>query len=269
MSSSSSVPDGPPSAASNDETAAPNAGVADERRPDVVFVPGLGLDSRSWQLVRDGLNGPSAVVLLPSLGQPAPRGTDLPVERQADRLLARLPSGRSTILVGHSASCPVVVEAACRTGDVVGLVLVCPVTDPSAWTWPRMLGQWARTATHERPSEAPTLVPQYRQTGIRSMLRGMDAMRHFRTDLALSRLALPTEIVRGEKDRIASGEWSDVLRRASNGRLTTVEGAAHMVPLTHPGAVTAAVDRLRYPNASSHQEAADRGSGSCSAASTC
>jgi pimeloyl-ACP methyl ester carboxylesterase len=212
--------------------------------PLVVFVPGLGLDSRSWQLVRQDLHGLTAVVPLPSLGEPAPRGTDLAVGRQAERLLQSLPKGKTTILVGHSASCPVVVEAATRSSDVVGLVLVGPVTDPAAQTWPRMLSQWLRTASHERPGEAFTLVPQYRHTGIPSMLRGMDAMRHFRTDLALSRLALPVEIVRGESDRIASHEWSSVLRQISGGRLTAAQGAAHMVPLTHPGAVAAAVERL-------------------------
>ena len=213
--------------------------------PVVVFVPGLGLDSRSWQRVRDELSGPSVVVLLPSMGEPAPRGTALSVERQAERLLQRLPRGASAILVGHSASCPVVVEAARHTDDVVGLVLVGPVTDPGARTWPRMLTQWARTAAHERPGEASVLAPQYLHTGILSMLRGMDSVRRFRTDLALSGLVLPAEIVRGDKDRIASREWSSILRRASNGRLTTIHGAAHMVPLTHPSAVVAAVDRVR------------------------
>jgi pimeloyl-ACP methyl ester carboxylesterase len=217
-------------------------------RPKVVFVPGLGLDSRSWQLVRHELPGLTDVVLLPSLGQRVPRGTDLTVERQAERLLRRLSKGQSAILVGHSASCPVVVEAATRTSDVVGLVLVGPVTDPAAQTWPRMLSQWVRTAGHEWPSEAPVLVPQYWGTGILSMLRGMDAMRHFRTDVALSRLELPVQIVRGEKDRIASHEFSSVLSRVSNGRLTTIQGAAHMVPLTHPTAVAVAVDRLRSAN---------------------
>lgn len=224
-----------------------DAGSADPGNgsPVVVFVPGLGLDSRSWQLVRHELRGLSAVVLLPSMGQRAARGIELPVERQAQRLLQSLPRGEATILVGHSASCPVVVEAASCTSDVVGLVLVGPVTDPAAQTWPRLLGQWARTARYERPREAATLVPQYRSTGTLSMLRGMDALRRFRTDLALSRLAVPVEIVRGENDRIASYEWSSALRGASGGRLTTVQGAAHMVPLTHPSAVAAAVDRLR------------------------
>jgi pimeloyl-ACP methyl ester carboxylesterase len=237
------VNEGPTSAAGCDGPA-----LARGLSPVVVFVPGLGLDSRSWQMVRHELRGSSAVVLLPSMGQPAPRGTDLAVERQAERLLQRLPQSGKTILVGHSASCPVVVEAATRASDVVGLVLVGPVTDPAAQTWPRMLSQWARTASHEWPSEAAVLMPQYRRTGILSMLRGIDAMRHFRTDMALSRLTMPVEVVRGESDRIASHEWSSVLRKVSNGRLTTVQGAAHMVPLTHPTAVVAAVDRLLLAN---------------------
>lgn len=222
--------------------------IARSGSPLVVVVPGLGLDSRSWHLVRHEMRGPSVVMLLPSLGQPAPRGTDLSVEGQAERLLQSLPTGEPIILVGHSASCPVVVDAATRTTDVVGLVLVGPVTDPAAQTWPRMLSQWARTARHEWPSEAPALVPQYRRTGILSMLRGMDAMRHFRTDLALGRLHVSVEIVRGEQDRIASREWSSRLEQVSNGRLTTIQGAAHMAPLTHPTAVAAAVDRLLLAN---------------------
>lgn len=217
--------------------------------PGVVLVPGLGLDARSWRLVRKAIDGPSSVVLLPSMGMPAPRGSALSVESQASRLLESLPEGASVILVGHSASCPVVVEAARRTATVVGLVLVGPVTDPAAPTWPRMLAQWVRTASHERFSEAAVLVPQYRRTGPVSMVRGMDAVRHFRTDVALTGIGLPVEIVRGHADRIASRQWSAALRRIAGGRLTTVHGAAHMVPLTHPAAVAAAVARARTATA--------------------
>jgi pimeloyl-ACP methyl ester carboxylesterase len=213
--------------------------------PLVVFVPGLGLGADEWTAVRDQLSGPSVVVLLPSLGQPAPHPEDLSAEAQATRLLDFLPKATPTILVGHSASCPIVVNAAARSDDVVGLVLVGPVTDPAAQSWPRMLRQWGRTAVHERASEAPNLARQYWRTGPVSMLRGMNAVRHFRTDLALQSLALPVEILRGHKDRIATQEWSSELNRASNGQLTVTDGAAHMVPLTHPEVVVAAVRRIR------------------------
>jgi pimeloyl-ACP methyl ester carboxylesterase len=240
MSSSSSTHEGStPTADDVDSVTAKGLG------PVVVLVPGLGLDGRSWGLVRQRLAGLSAVVLLPSLGRPAPRGTDFRVERQAERLLACLPAGQRTILVGHSASCPVVVETAARCGDVAGLVLLGPVTDPAAQTWPRMVSQWARTASHERPQETSVLLPQYRRTGPLCMLRGMDAIRHFRTDVALGRLAIPVEVVRGGKDRIASHAWCSDLQRASKGGLTTVQDGAHMIPLTHPTAVATAIDRVR------------------------
>jgi hypothetical protein len=62
------------------------------------------------------------------------------------------------------------------------------------------------------------------------MQRGMDAIRHFRTDFALPRLALPVEIVRGDMDRIASLEWSSVLQRVSVGHLATIQGLLTWFP---------------------------------------
>ncbi len=213
--------------------------------PLVAFVPGLGLDDDEWRAVREDLEGPSVVVLLPSLGQPAPRAMDLGAEAQATRLLAVLPKNTPTLLVSHSAGCPVTVDAATRSTDVVGLVLVGPVTDPTAQSWPRMLRQWGSAAVHERPSEATALARQYRRTGPMSMLRGINAVRRFRTDLALRTLSMPVEIVRGHQDRIATHDWSSELMRAANGHLTTVNGAAHMVPMTHPQAIVDAVGRIR------------------------
>ena len=154
-----------------------------------------------------------------------------------------LPTGTPTILVGRSAGLPVVVNAAARSDDVVGLVLVGPVTDPTAQSWPRINGHGS--AAHEKglPKRRAWPVPAYRPHG---RLRGMNAVRRFRTDLAVASLTLPRGSSPAEReDRIATQDWCSELMRATNGRLTTVEGAAHMVPLTHPEAVVAAVDRVR------------------------
>lgn len=214
-------------------------------RAIVVFVPGLGLDAAAWDAVRRELPGESRVVLLPSMGEPATRGTDVTVERQAARVLTAFPDGKAVILVGHSASCPVVVEAAAHSHNVIGLVLVGPVTDPESRSWPAMLSQWLRVATHEPPRLSVTLLPQYVRTGAVGMLRGMNIIRHFRTDLALGQLTMiPVEIIRGERDRIAPRDWCAELRQASGGRLTSVAGGAHMVPLTHPGVIVEAVQRI-------------------------
>ncbi|WP_162254368.1 alpha/beta hydrolase [Nostocoides sp. Soil756] len=215
--------------------------------PAVVLVPGLGLDHRSWVGVCRILGPSASVVTLPSMGRRAPRGTDLHVEAQAARVLDALPATGEVVLVGHSASGPVVLQAASRSSRVVGLVLVGPVTDPGARTWPRMLGQWARTAVREQLWETGTLLPQYRATGPSSMLRGMDRVRAYRTEVAVAASSVPVVVVRGEKDRIAGASWGERLAVAAGTPLVTVPGAAHMVPLTHPEAVVAAVRRLAAP----------------------
>jgi pimeloyl-ACP methyl ester carboxylesterase len=211
----------------------------------VVFVPGLGLDARSWAAVRATMTAPGTVVSLPSLGRHAGTGADLHVEAQARRVLAALPANGDVILVGHSAGCPVVVDVAARHPGVVGLVLVGPVTDPQARSWPRMLAQWLGTAVQENLSEAAVLVPQYRWTGSASMLRGMTQIRRYRTDVALSRLSVPTHIIRGQRDRIASAQWCAELTRSPLVELVSVPRAAHMVPLTHPRVVVDSIERIR------------------------
>lgn len=219
-------------------------GAAAGRRPPLsVLVPGLGLDGRAWASVQAALGDGVRVVGLPSLGEPAPRGTDLRVEAQAERLLHALTSAgvSSAVLVGHSASCPVVVEVAARSHLAVGLVLVGPATDPRAATWPRMLLQWARTARRERPWLFPLLLPQYRRTGGQDMVRGMDATRGYRIDHGLARCRVPVVIVRGEHDRIATDAWARHLAEVGCVELTRVSSGAHMLPLTHPQAVAQAV----------------------------
>ena len=73
------------------------------------------------------------------------------------------------------------------------------------------------------------------------MVRGMDAIRWYRTDQALASLHIPVVVIRGARDRIAPQDWSAKLSAIARGRLQVVGGAAHMLPLTHPDAVVKAV----------------------------
>ena len=72
------------------------------------------------------------VALLPGFGERAPRAADLRPAALAEMLLDRwCPPDGAVVLVGHSASCQIVAEAARRRPDrVAGLVLVGPTTDP-------------------------------------------------------------------------------------------------------------------------------------------
>jgi pimeloyl-ACP methyl ester carboxylesterase len=212
--------------------------------PTVVFLPGVGLDVRSWTAVRAGVTAPSVVVSLPSMGRRAGADADLHVEAHARRVLAALPAEGDVILVGHSAGCPVAVEVAALEPRVLALVLVGPVTDPQARSWPRMLAHWLRTAVHESLWELKVLAPQYRRTGWRSMLRGMTQVRRYRTDVGLSRLRVRTCVIRGQRDRVASERWCTELTKNPLAELVSVPQAAHMIPLTHPNAVVDAIEHL-------------------------
>jgi pimeloyl-ACP methyl ester carboxylesterase len=206
-----------------------------------VLVPGLGLDARAWSRVLPRLTTASTVVTLPTMGRPASARADLRAPALARALAQELPRGAALVLVGHSASCQVVVELATHDPRVRALVLVGPTTDPAAATWPRIIGRWLRTARHEKAWEIPVLAPQYRRTGLASLMRGMDQLRRHRLDRALARVSVPVVVVRGEHDHIASSSWCEGLSRLSGGSVTTGGGAGHMVPLTHPQFVADAV----------------------------
>ena len=214
---------------------------------NVVFVPGLGLNDAEWYAVRKYLGArQDRVVVLPSLGAPAAPGIPLEVEAAAERVATAIGAG-PVVLVGHSAGCAVAIATAVRCPSVAGLVLVGPSTDPRAGTWPRMIGRWLRTAVHERLWEVPLLVPQYRGTGLVSMARGMNTMRTFRPDHAIARTRVPVTVVRGARDRIAPDDWCHRLADSAGGpgSVVTVPGAAHMVPITHPADVAAAIHELQ------------------------
>ncbi len=214
----------------------------------VVAVPGLGLSvdvpARTLRLLQPVVG--STVVALPGYGLPGARGATTDPAALAAHLLERLDTAhvREAVLLGHSASCQVVAEAAVRDpARVVGLVLVGPTTDPRAAGWPALAVRWLRTAVHERPGQVPVLVRDYHRTGLVDMARAMDAARRHRIDHLLAGVACPVLVVRGRHDRIAPADWVATLAAlAPQGRAATLPAGAHMVPITHPSALAARIE---------------------------
>lgn len=213
-----------------------------------VMVPGLGLTAAALAPTIEALttrtaNGPTATVaVLPGYGVPARRREELAPRSLGRRLVEHRLDGDGCVLLGHSASCQVVAHAAALAGGrVTGLVLLGPTTDPRGSSWPALARRWLSTARHEPPGQVPTLVRQYRRTGLTSMLRAMQAARHDRIDLPLSTVRCPVLVVRGVHDRIAPPDWADTLAAtAPHGVHVTLPAGGHMIPLTHPALVAAA-----------------------------
>lgn len=225
--------------------------------PVLRLVPGLGLDEAAWRPTVESL--PPAwrrdldVALLPGFGERAPRAADLRPAALAEMLLDRwCPPDGAVVLVGHSASCQIVAEAARHRPDrVAGLVLVGPTTDPRARSWSSLVRRWLATARHESMGEVPTLVRQYSRTGLRSMARAMDAARRADVRESVRRSRCPVLVVRGPHDRICPADWAADLaglaaRPAGNqlSRSVTLAAGAHMVPLTHGPLLAVELERF-------------------------
>lgn len=212
-----------------------------------VGVPGLGLSVHGWGRTLAYLppSDGAAAVALPAFGLPAARGATLDPRSSALRLIARLDELGigATVLLGHSASCQVVAEAARAAPDrIAGLVLVGPTTDPTARTWASLVRRWLPTARREPVWQVPQLLRDYTYSGLVSFARAMDAARRHRLDEVLPAAGCPVLLVRGADDRLCPAPWLDRLAgRAAGASVRTVPGAAHMVPLTRPAELAALI----------------------------
>jgi pimeloyl-ACP methyl ester carboxylesterase len=225
-------------------------------RTAIVAVPGLGLSAEFTNRTLDRLPRPSTVVLLPGFGLPASRDAPQSPQELAQLLLTRLDDlgyGRA-ILLGHSASCQIIVQVAAQApGRVEALVLVGPTTDPRARDWPSLAARWLCTAVWERPGQLPLLLRDYWRTGLGAMSRGIDAARKDHIDYVLTTVEAPVLVVRGPHDRISPRRWADNLAAtAQHGQAQTLSAGAHMLPFTHPDALAASIDAFLRTTAATH-----------------
>ncbi|ADB29306.1 hypothetical protein Kfla_0178 [Kribbella flavida DSM 17836] len=215
--------------------------------PLAVLVPGLGLGPESYGPTRKHLEIPSEVITLPGFGYPADKHDDLRVDAQADRLAAevkdRRPEGRA-LLVGHSASCHVVVAVAVAYPELVsGLVLIGPTGDVEASSWPRLAERWVRSAVWERPYLIPTLSKQYFRTTFRAMARAEDVGRHYNLAAALVHVGVPTVVLRCRHDSLCPPEWAQRVADLAGGEAWTLPSGSHMPVLTNGRELAAFIHR--------------------------
>jgi pimeloyl-ACP methyl ester carboxylesterase len=197
--------------------------------PEIVLVPGLGLDERSSARVRRRIRG--TVLILPGMGARRHVG---PLDALAAELLAALPS-RPVVLVGHSQSCQIVVAAAERDARVRAVVLLGPTTDPRLRRPVVLAWRWLRTAAREPWWQAPLVLAQWLRTGPRAMRALWRQIAADPIDARLRRVGVPVLVVRGTGDALCPYDWAGHLAAcAPRGQLVELPGAAHMTPQTHP-----------------------------------
>ncbi|MYR41631.1 alpha/beta fold hydrolase [Streptomyces sp. SID5910] len=228
---------------------APYAGTG---APTVVLVHGLGLSGRYFVPLARRLAARGFTVLVPDLpGNARSRHAvrRMPdVVRTADALARwhrRLVPGPS-LLVANSVGCQVAAALAVRHPQLARrLVLLGPALTPGA-SARRQAGRLLADALREPPLLIAVAAADYLLTG---PVRFAVSLRHALRDAAaafeghLARVAVPTLVVRGAGDTIASEAWvRRVARLLADGRASEVPGAAHAAHYSAPEAVAELIE---------------------------
>ncbi|MEV0123691.1 alpha/beta hydrolase [Streptomyces sp. NPDC050703] len=216
----------------------------------VVLVHGLGLSGRYFVPLARRLAAGGASVLVPDLpGNARSRAAArrAPAVGQAADALARWHAHLSlgpSLLVANSVGAQVVAALTARHPRLVsGVVLVGPALEPGA-SAPRLFGRLVADAPRETFSLLVLAATDYLLTGLP---RCAASFRHALRDAAesfegnLRDVHVPTLVVRGAGDTIASGTWVRRVAALTGGRVAEIPGAAHAAHYTAPDALSALV----------------------------
>jgi pimeloyl-ACP methyl ester carboxylesterase len=209
--------------------------------PTIVLVHGVAVSGRYLLPLAEHL-APRARVYVPDLPgygrSDRPPRRDLTVPELADALLAwmdRVGLSRPH-LIGNSFGCQVIADVAARYPDRVGrLVLQGPTMDPHARSAWRQALRWLAVAPLERPSEGLVLVRDLWDLGPRRAATMIRIALGDPIEQKLARTVAPTLVVRGSRDAIVPRRWAEeAAGLLPNGRLVTIEGAAHTINYSQP-----------------------------------
>ena len=139
-------------------------------------------------------------------------------------------------LVGNSMGCQVIAHLAARRPELVErAVLLAPTMDPRGRSVPRHVARFLLDVPREPPSVVPIELRDLLAAGAR---RGWLTFRYALEDLIeenLPRVRAPAIVVRGSRDPICPQRWAEeATRLLPNGRLVTLDGAAHAANFGEP-----------------------------------
>jgi len=132
-------------------------------------------------------------------------------------------------LVGNSLGCQVIAEMAVRHPGRVGrAVLQGPTMDPKGRSVFRQAGRFLLDVPREPPSLVPIELLDLLSAGARRAWRTLRYALEDRIEEKLPYVRVPTLVVRGSRDPIATQRWAkEATRLLPMGRLCVIPGAAH------------------------------------------
>jgi 2-hydroxy-6-oxonona-2,4-dienedioate hydrolase len=208
--------------------------------PAVVLVHGIGVSSRYMVPIAERLAPYFRVYApdLPGFGRSAKPSHVLNLTELADALVGwmRAIGLESAAFLGNSFGCQIIVEFALRHPErIERAVLQGPTVDPEARTTLQQIARWQLDSPREPPSQALIIMRDYRDCGIRRVVRTFRYSLQDRIEEKLPRMQVPTLIVRGGRDPIVPQRWAEeATRLLPKGRLIMIPGAAHTVNYNSP-----------------------------------
>lgn len=224
-------------------------------RPPVVLVHGVVSSRYLLPTARQlAMGTATAAVDLPGWGRSGGGGS-LGIDALAGVVAATVTTLglERPILVGHSIGAQVAATVAVDRPELLrALVLVGPTGDPAIDGVPALWWRWIRTALKEPLGFNVLVVRELAGVGPRRMLATARAAVADPLPPKLHRLAVPTLVVRGEHDRVATGAWAERVRElAAAPPVVTITGRAHTLVYSSPaelaGAITAFGGTLACP----------------------
>jgi len=208
----------------------------------VVCLHGIGMSGAGFVPLLDALasrHGRAGWALdLPGHGRSKGPPRPLGLAGLADAVLnwLRIRGFGPVCLLGDSFGCQVAIRAALSDpGAVSSLVLLGPTCDPSARTYREQIARWLRNARVEHVGTVPGEVAACARGGPWTTAAALRASFADEVETSLSRLRVPTLVVRGGRDVIVTPHWAQrVTDLVPGARLVTMPDAAHRIASTRP-----------------------------------
>ena len=206
---------------------------APEGRTAVVLVHGLVVSSRYMIPTAERLAPHYQVFVpdLPGFGRSERPPGVLDVAGLSDALAAWMGEVglERAALVGNSVGCQVIADLAVRRpGRIERAVLQGPTMDPKGRSVARQVGRFLLDVPREPLSLVPIELLDYLSVGTRRAWCTLRYALEDRVEEKLPYMRVPTLVVRGSRDPIATQRWAkEVTGLLPMGRLSVIPGAAH------------------------------------------